>query len=238
MNCTIPQQQIEDYADKLLTQKENMLFSSHLSDCETCQQSLVEHQAYLAKIRQLQAPQAAPEMVTRLIGFPRERNKQSPNSFWQGFVAASILAVMVIGSYLVVESDPVHTSMMVSIGSNIQAVDIAINAPSDMSEVTLSISLPDQLEVEGYGDTRQLIWTVDLIEGANQLTLPIRFIAGQTLSKPTVINVVMLHEEKERDFQIEVNFDPAQVIEQGATTPIHAMPELLGTNRYLQISYI
>ena len=50
---------------------------------------------------------------------------------------------------------------------------VAIEADRPLDGATISILLSGDVRVEGYGDRRELVWTDDLDEGINQLTLPL-----------------------------------------------------------------
>jgi hypothetical protein len=54
-----------------------------------------------------------------------------------------------------------------------RTVKLVIEASRDLSEVTLSVELPDNIDLEGYSDQKQLVWQTHLNKGQNILALPI-----------------------------------------------------------------
>jgi len=54
-----------------------------------------------------------------------------------------------------------------------RTVKLVFEAPMDLAEVTLSVELPENVELEGYAGQRQLVWQTSLNKGQNILALPV-----------------------------------------------------------------
>jgi len=50
---------------------------------------------------------------------------------------------------------------------------MVFNSSKPLRAATLSLALPDNVEVVGYGSRRELSWQTDLREGQNLLQLPL-----------------------------------------------------------------
>jgi len=50
---------------------------------------------------------------------------------------------------------------------------VAIEADRPMQGATISILLSGDVQIDGFGDRRELSWTDDLDAGVNKLTLPL-----------------------------------------------------------------
>ena len=51
---------------------------------------------------------------------------------------------------------------------------VAIEADRPLQDATISILLSGDVQLEGFGDRRELSWTEDLDAGINKLTLPLK----------------------------------------------------------------
>jgi len=54
-----------------------------------------------------------------------------------------------------------------------ESVRLMFNADRPLSGATLSLSLPENVEIVGYGERRELTWQADLGAGGNLLRLPL-----------------------------------------------------------------
>lgn len=69
----------------------------------------------------------------------------------------------------------------------------------------ISVSLPEGLALDGYGDQRELRWRANLDAGANRLTLPVRV----RNERRTEILIRIEHQGAHKEFYVPVDLPSA-----------------------------
>ena len=81
---------------------------------------------------------------------------------------------------------------------------MVIDVPADMSAANLALAFPDSLRLEGLEDMPQVTWDLDLVRGANVLTLPVTVSAGTNLAEELSIQAMVSYGEQRRVFELPV----------------------------------
>ena len=238
MQCIEIKNRIDDYADNLLPEHEQVLVYAHLSDCLQCRRLMKEHQAYLDRVSSYEVPAPESGMAARLLhnvrlnakrDAERRAGHEAPgreqHHFFRGFAAASMMAVLLLGGYALLPRTAEETLTMVQLGAQVRPVDIVINVPANMPGTTLTVSLPEEMVLEDYNGSHELVWEVDLVQGGNMLTLPVRLIGDPQGFERLYIDVVLNYQEKVKQFQIGVDFDAPLGRDQGVVLPPLSLPK-------------
>jgi hypothetical protein len=86
-----------------------------------------------------------------------------------------------------------------------ETVRLMFNSATPLKAVTVSLALPENVELVGYGDRRELSWQTDLREGGNLLQLPL--IAHGTTKGELVAH--LSHGESGKTFRLKIEIDNA-----------------------------
>ena len=136
-------------------------------------------------------------------GTRRQRNKWLLTGF--GAAIAATLAVWMIGGMLLT------TPQLPDAGSSIPGVTVALEEPRTVNLVfasataldsaTLTVTLPDGIELSGFPGQREITWETSLNEGRN--LLPLTLIAltptgGELLAR-------LEHDDRDRTFRLRVD---------------------------------
>jgi hypothetical protein len=81
-----------------------------------------------------------------------------------------------------------------------ETVRLAFNAARPLTGVTLSLTLPENVELVGYAGRRELTWQTDLRQGANLLELPL--VAHGPARGELVAHLV--HGESSKTFRVKI----------------------------------
>lgn len=194
-------------------------FKMHIETCSVCKKALQEHHVYLSKMSHIQTLEFsegdAAVMLSKLTHSTVKPTKND-NSFLQGFIAASVLALSVFSAWNVFnytsEQAPIIAQNNVNTAPDYFTTEVVlvINAPEDMYDADLNIVLPQQIVLEGYDNLQELNWSVDLKAGVNTLSLPIRVNKHQAIGQPLSIMAKLYHYAEEREFEIKVNIEKIQ----------------------------
>src|SRR5262249_28701880 len=84
---------------------------------------------------------------------------------------ASLLLGVGAGAYLALRAAPVQTVALTV--EQPETVRMVFDSAKPLRAATISIALPDNLDLVGYAGRRELTWQTDLREGQNLLQLPL-----------------------------------------------------------------
>jgi len=205
MNCNIFQQVLLDYVDGQLSQDTVSEIENHLQNCSNCQQKLDEENNIRAILKDLPIKPMSGNFRNRLMDSISDTpSKQSRKGFVAGFsvaIAASIFiwvaAFFVSTDYFTVTE---HKEVVAAL-NQVKHVRLAFQAPADFTDVTLTIELPDHLELEGYSGQKRISWQASLNSGKNILALPV--IAKE--AKNGEIVAIVSNNEKSKKFRVPVS---------------------------------
>ncbi|NIB38567.1 hypothetical protein HBA55_03165 [Pseudomaricurvus alkylphenolicus] len=209
MNCEDFQILIDEFEDGELKAHEADVFDNHLRICGRCRGFHQEHLKYLRLLDGFRAPIPRAGVLGRMMRVARQNSEQQQLhrhqrvSFLKGFAAASILALtLFVGlqwSQLLSDksatTDPLNREILV-----------VIHVPADMPDANLALTLPDVLSLEGFRDLHRLQWDVDLIKGANTLSLPVRVRPGFENHPALTISATVTYNNQHKGFELPVKF--------------------------------
>jgi anti-sigma factor RsiW len=186
MKCTDVQKYLDDYLDDEMSLGEQKAVEAHVKLCSSCQQALEAHKAIHQALRSLPVDEASPDFEAKVFAAVRSHynthKKHSGNRFVAGFTTAMAASLALwFASTMYTPQFDVDAPQVVNLAMNqARTVKLVFEAPTDLAEVTLSVQLPENIELEGYAGRRQLVWQTNLSKGQNILALPVIAIgAGQ-----------------------------------------------------------
>jgi hypothetical protein len=171
MDCRSFALQVEDWLDGRLDVAHGRSMQTHVDSCPGCRRGYGDAGALRTALRTLTAPALRPgfaeQALARAAAAPRGRE-----SVMGMALAASVLLGLGAAAILfAVRPEPVQTLVLTA--QQPESVRLMFNAAKALPDATLSLTLPENVEIVGYGDRRELTWTTDLREGGNLLRLPL-----------------------------------------------------------------
>ena len=138
-----------------------------------------------------------------LVGSRRQRNRWLMTGF--GSAVAAGLAVWLIGGMLMTAPqlpnvDATIPGVFVTLEEP-QTINLLFSSATALESATLTVSLPDGIELAGFPGQREISWETSLKEGRN--LLPLKLIAltpvgGELLAR-------LEHDNRNRVFRLQVN---------------------------------
>ena len=178
MKCETVADRIPQIAAGTLPEDEQRDCMQHIAGCETCTMALKGATA-MWTVRNLPEESAPDGLFERVMSsaVQADAGRASGRRFWLGAgfggaIAASLLAVAFALGFLAVPDQPAVAEFHVST-TEARPMHVAIEADRALDGATISILLSGDVRIDGFGDRRELVWTDDLDEGINQLTLPL-----------------------------------------------------------------
>jgi len=226
MICEDTLMQLDEFCRDQLSAEATLALQTHVDQCSLCHTVVVEHREYLQRMVKFEAPTPATGTNARLLRQAREiaESRQvragRQSSFMQGFAAASVMAMALFGSFLVLQDDG-EQNLDPMLAEWIQPweaqeVTVVINVPVDLPGAQLALQMPAELRLQGYNELDRLSWQVDLKKGANTLTLPITVQPGTDLTQPIFISAEVGYQNQYKGFQLPVELKTPQTRRQDA----------------------
>jgi predicted anti-sigma-YlaC factor YlaD len=172
MECREFRLQLDEYLDGRADERP---IRAHLAACAECR-NLHQHAVAVQKgLRKLSPPEMHPSFVDRAIARavrPDDARAHPTRRAVLGMaLAASLVLGVAVGAFFSLRDSPVQTVTLAL--ERAETVRMVFNSAKPLQAATLSLVLPDNVEVVGYGSQRELVWQTDLREGQNLLQLPL-----------------------------------------------------------------
>jgi anti-sigma factor RsiW len=171
MDCRCFALQVDDWLDGRLNVAERQSMQSHVENCPGCSRGYADARELRAQMRALAAPALRAEFAERALlkaGAARRGRWALPP---MALAASLVLGVGVAAILFALRPEPVHTVILTV--QQPESVRLMFNADKPLSGATLSLTLPENVEIVGYGERRELTWQADLGAGGNVLRLPL-----------------------------------------------------------------
>ena len=185
MNCEQFKLRLDDYLGCDLLPLEQAETEKHVAHCQTCQARIKHAQAIQTELQALPAPKMRPgfarEAIAKATGGPEKKHHR--RGFVAGFSTAlaagvALMAVIALLPNSMPENDISITQVAISLDQT-QTVNLVFNSANTLEQATLTITLPDHVELAGLPGQRVISWQAPLKAGQNILPLPLRGLAQQ-----------------------------------------------------------
>lgn len=170
MECLDFTSQLDDFLDSRVDERP---MREHLNLCDDCRKRFQHAVAVQSALRKLSPPEAPPAFLEQAISRASRPNAAHPRR-WAMLgmaLAASLVLGVAAGVFLSLREAPVQTVALAV--ERPETVRMVFNSARPLQAATLSLALPENVEVVGYGPRRELSWQTDLREGQNLLQLPL-----------------------------------------------------------------
>ncbi len=174
MNCTRARSLLEEQIDGSLEHLAEAALAEHLRGCEDCSLEREAVRALQAQLAALPVPPARAGFADRVLAAAHAAQpakhatttRRAP-AWIGGALAASLL--LATGMWFGRQSLP--EAMTVAVAD--QPVRLMFRSEDALAGVTIELSLPEGVELEGYPGQQQLVWQSDIQAGPNLLELPV-----------------------------------------------------------------
>ena len=212
MNCNRVNKQIDDYIDESLEPAVMAELLGHVESCDTCQQFVERERSLRSLLRKygdLSMPTPDATFFDQsLIAAARDGQRQHQKQSWMtgfGSAVAAGLAIWIVSSFFFTgpTTPPVGSSLpLVTMAlDEPRTVNLVFSSATALQDATLTVLLPEGVQVAGYEGQREITWMTDLAEGKN--VLPLRLIA--TTPTDGILLATLRHGEDDRTFRLRVD---------------------------------
>lgn len=209
MNCELITEQLDDYLARELHDARLAQFDQHLGECTACRQ-LVDSQRDLRKrladYGESTMPRPDAAFFDRAIaraahaGTRRQRNRWMLTGFG-GAVAALLMVWVVSGVFFTATdvSDAQIPSVTMALESP-QTFNLVFSSATPLLDASMTVTLPDGIEIAGFAGQREITWRTSLKEGKN--VLPLTLIATSPVGGELL--ATLQHKDDDKVFRLHV----------------------------------
>lgn len=227
MNCVEVESKLDDYFDCLLPALEKHTIVAHLHSCQSCSQQAENHLLYLKDIQSFSCPSLTSTESLILLKKAKEAVKilnannsryirlRKSNSMQGAFAAMVLIGLLFFGkSWL--NPTVEHPSLLeLTNNSSLERgeviawsdVKILINAPQDLYNARIILTLPKGIHVEGYEGLKEISWQTDFLKGANSLVMPVWLDSRVDLTANHRLSAILEYEGQSKQFDLEFALD-------------------------------
>jgi len=214
MKCNYAKLFIHDYVDGYLADEQQSIIESHILECAECKSEVRAFKQQKLALSELPTPELTfdtlmfAENVTNIAEKKYSPEKNGVGSTVSLSIAASLLLSVIVGLLFIGEkpnATPVEfhpNNEIFTINEQKKNFNLVFNSPKALNNVTFTVILPDDTELAGHPGEKQVIWTAQLIQGRNILTLPV---ISSNQNENELIITKINYADNSKVFEIELN---------------------------------
>ena len=207
MECSEFALRLDDLLDGRLHALGRKSIEEHLGRCPDCRNRHEHAVAVLESVRKLTPPAAHPGFIDQALSRATRPVAGAARSRWRPVLgmalAASLVLGVALGVFLATRPEPVHAVALTI--DRPETVRLMFNSAKPLKAATLSLALPENVELVGYNGRRELSWQTDLREGGNLMQLPL--IARGATKEELVAS--LSHGGSSKMFRLKIEVDNA-----------------------------
>ncbi|TMG93536.1 MAG: hypothetical protein E6H72_04685 [Betaproteobacteria bacterium] len=207
MDCSEFALRLDDLLDGRLHALERKSIEEHLARCSDCRQRHEHAVALLENVRKLTPPALHPGFIDHALSRATRPTARAARPKWRPVLGMALAASVVLGValavFLATRPEPVQAVVLTI--DRPETVRLMFNSAKPLKAATLSLALPENVELVGYGGRRELSWQTDLREGGNLMQLPL-VVRGATKEE---LVASLSHGGSSRTFRLKIEIDNA-----------------------------
>lgn len=176
MDCRQTGRYIDDYLDGWLDPAVQRELEAHLTSCAACDARIRDERELRAALRALPVPPMRRAFAEQVFHKAAQANTPQRRTLAPVFglaMAAGLAVALVVGALLPTQTGPQAPGVQSLTLHQVRTVELSMNAESALDNVTLTIRVPEGVEIDGFPGQRQVSWQTRLDAGVNVLALPL-----------------------------------------------------------------
>ena len=225
MNCQQIQTQLDNILDDDLPSDLRTRVELHLDQCAQCREAVTKARTIQEALRDMPVPPMRRGFAEQALKHAANHHQYLRRGFVAGFstaLAASLALAFVVSGLLpqkMQPPSPVSTTVaeVVITMEQPQTVNLVFDVAHAMDNATLSIVLPNNIEVIGFPGQQEITWKTSLQQGRNILPLPLK---GLAQSSSTIMASIEQGGRK-KSIRVPVKVDDKKTKPAEALIPAH-----------------
>jgi len=209
MTCKNINEQLDDFIDDALSAVDKADFDAHVTRCTECRKIVTDArklQGLLQQFGDMDVPEVTAEFFdeTLIRAAHSGARVRHQRSWLRGFgsAVAAGLAVWIMGG-LFFNTPEISDSNIPVVTMALEephTVNLVFSSATDLINATLTVILPDGVELAGFEGQREISWETSLTAGRN--VLPLKLIA--TSPQGGELFATLQHRNDDRTFRLQV----------------------------------
>ena len=216
MNCKISLNLVDDYLGGYLDQDTRQALEEHLEHCESCQAQFAQDKALRQRMQAQLIGQPKAGFADRVLARTVEHHQHQARHHWSfigGAIAASV--VIAVTSFVLRFAAPQPEQAQQTLALNqVTRVALALDSREELKGATITLRLPDNVELKGFPGQHMISWKTDIDRGTNLLALPVKGVAA----KNGLLVARLEYGNKSKEYKVELNVKN-QDVNGGLTLP-------------------
>jgi hypothetical protein len=216
MNCKISLNLVDDYLGGYLDQDTRKALEEHLEQCASCQAQFAQDKALRQRMQAQLIGQPKAGFADRVLARTVEHHQHQERHHWSfigGAIAASV--VIAVTSFVLRFAAPQPEQAQQTLALNqVTRVALALDSREELKGATITLRLPDNVELKGFPGQRMISWKTDIDRGTNLLALPVKGVAA----KNGLLVARLEYGNKSKEYKVELNVKN-QDVNGGLTLP-------------------
>ena len=210
MTCTQLTTQLDDYVDGHMDHAAAAALATHIESCDDCHRALAREHGLRESLKDyaesgMPHPDAA--FFDRALakapqnGIRRQRNRWVLTGVG-GTIAAGLVLWMLGGMFL--KTPEIPQSAIPAIAMTLEeprTLNLVFSSATALANATMTVVLPQGVEVEGFAGQQEITWMTSLSEGKN--VLPLTLIA--TSPRGGELMATLRHDGDDKTFRVHIN---------------------------------
>ena len=210
MTCTQLTTELDDYVDGHMDHAAAAALATHIESCDDCHRALAREHGLRESLKDyaesgMPHPDAA--FFDRALakapqnGIRRQRNRWVLTGVG-GTIAAGLVLWMLGGMFL--KTPEIPQSAIPAIAMTLEeprTLNLVFSSATALANATMTVVLPQGVEVEGFAGQQEITWMTSLSEGKN--VLPLTLIA--TSPRGGELMATLRHDGDDKTFRVHIN---------------------------------
>jgi len=212
MNCKLISPLIIEHVDGTLDEFQKRAVSTHIKSCKLCKNQVDNERLLQNSLKKLSEIEAPADFCKNVFAEIEEKRSRKTHFFTgiSSAIAASMVFWLVFAPLQQVQqaqpqNAPRQHAIEIAV-NDIENIRLSFEAPDNFKQVTLTVNLPEQIELKGFPGKRQISWETSLNSGSNILTLPV---LGKTVGEG-VVEAKISNSQKSKTFKIHMTATPGK----------------------------
>jgi len=203
MNCKISLNLVDDYLGGYLDEPTRQALEEHLEQCTSCQARFAQDKALRQRMQAQLVAQPKANFADRMLHGAVEHHQHKTRHHWSfigGAIAASV--VIAVTSFVLRFAAPQPEMARQTLALNqVTRVALALDSREELKGATITLQLPDNVELKGFPGQRMISWKTDINRGTNLLALPVMGVAR----KNGLLVARLQYGNKSKEYKVELN---------------------------------
>jgi len=204
MNCNNSLDLLDEYLGGYLGEDSKQALEAHLEQCASCQARFAEERALRQRLQAQLVGQPIAGFADRVLARTVEHHQHQARHHWSfigGAVAASIvIAVTSFALRFGLQQEQALPQQTLSL-HQVTRVALAMDSSEELKGATITLQLPDNVELKGFPGQHMISWKTDIDRGTNLLALPVMAVA----ERKGFLVARLEHGNKSKEFKVELN---------------------------------